>query len=186
MSRSIVPWMAAAVLLCGASAAQAGIYKCVGPDGRTTFTSDPGSCPNAKQHVLKTRVQNVIDPSAAEAASARMAARAAATSARIGRDDGDNKDGLEKMWRRKRGETHQKLQRVERRWTNLHRMIKGCNRGGQWFQKDESGIRRHVSCEDLRAKRQKLEQERDELKEYLRIGLEDDCRRAACKPGWIR
>ncbi len=183
MSRSIVLSMAVAALLCVASSAQAEIYKCVGPDGRMTFTSDPGSCPNAKPHVLKARVQSVIDSSTSQAARARSAARAAAAAARSG---GEERDGLEKMWRRKRGETQAKLQQVERSWTQLQSMIKGCNRGGEWFRKDEAGIRQHVPCEELQTRRQAIEKERDDLKEYLRIGIEDDCRRAGCIPGWIR
>lgn len=181
MSRSIVLWIAVATLLCVASSAQAGIYKCVGPDGRVTFTSDPGSCPNAKPHVLKARVQTVIDSSTSEAARARSAARAAAA-----RSGGEGRDELEKMWRRKRGETQAKLQQVERSWTQLQSMIKGCNRGGEWFRKDEAGIRQHVPCGELQTRRQAIEKERDDLTEYLRIGIEDDCRRAGCIPGWIR
>ena len=44
--------------------AEAGIYKCTGPDGNTRYTSDPSHCPNAERQVLKKRVQKVIEKDA--------------------------------------------------------------------------------------------------------------------------
>lgn len=171
-----------AVAMIAASPAMAGIFKCVGPDGRTTYTSDPGTCANPKAHTLKgSGVQRVIDTrSRPKARSSRRSLALPAAAA------GTTEDGTETMWRRKRGDTQRKLRVVDEKHKHVLDMIKGCNRGGEWFRKDAAGIRQHVPCEQVQAERKEIERELAALQAYLDGGLEDECRRQSCLPGWVR
>ena len=90
------------------------------------------------------------------------------------------------MWRRKRSESQQQLSQLERQLKHARWMAKGCNRGSDWYRKDESGIRQHVSCNEVKARLGRLENEHRAMQEYLRSGIEEECRRAGCLPGWIR
>ena len=168
------------VALAPAAVAAEGIYRCTGADGKTVFTSDRSACPNAKPHVLKSRIQKVVESpgSASTSRRARASRPAARAPARA--------DGLEQMWRRKRSEKQQQLGQLDRSLHRAKSMAKGCNRGGEWYSTDESGIRKHVSCDKVKARHRRLENERAELQEYLRSGIEDECRKAGCLPGWIR
>jgi hypothetical protein len=176
-----------ALLLCGAfvlfavTSAEAGIYKCVGADGRTTFTSDPASCASAEPYELKARIQKSIDSSKSRALARRLSTGRAASPSGVAPEDGH-----EEMWRRKRGAARQELQNAERQVERAMSMAKGCNRGGEWFRKDASGIRKHVPCEEIKSRVGEAEKMRDDLKRYLASGLEDECRRAGCLPGWVR
>ena len=169
----------AGALLAVQSVSANEIYKCRGADGKIVFTSSRAACPDAQPHVLKARVQNVIEPKGAPAA-ARGPARLA-PAARSAQPD-----GLEKMWRRKRSETEQQLRQLDKQIQHSQAMVKGCNRGSEWYRKDDAGIRRHLSCDQVKAEFQKLQQERVELQTYLRSGLEEECRQAGCLPGWVR
>ena len=168
--------LALALLLALPEAGEAGIYKCVGPDGKTTFTSDPGACPGAKPHELKAKVQRVVDP------PVRRRARPAASRRSVGSRD----DGLERMWRQRRPQAQAELGEVEQAWQRLEVVVRSCNRGDNWYRTDASGIKRRVDCSDLKDSHQAASQRRKELHAYLNGGLEEECRRAGCKPGWIR
>jgi hypothetical protein len=158
-----------------ATVAYGGIYKCTAPDGSTRYTSDASHCPNAQEQVLKKKVQKVIDHDTTRSRRARPAARR--------RPQGD---GLEAMWKAKRPAAQRELADTERRLKQMHDVIKGCNRGGEWYKTDEAGIRRHIPCNELRERRAKLQQKREELTDYLADGLQDECRRSGCQPGWVR
>jgi hypothetical protein len=90
------------------------------------------------------------------------------------------------MWRRKRPEAEAELRDVEQRVQHMTAVLRACNRGGEWYQTDESGMRQHVPCSELREKHGELARRREELALYLAEGLEDECRRAGCQPGWVR
>jgi hypothetical protein len=159
-----------------AAGAQAAIYKCTGPDGKTIYTGNRSQCPNAKPHVLKKKVQTVVDDGAVRRRRPGPAAR------RSGARD----DGLERMWKSKRPAAERNLMEAEERLSKMQNVIRACNRGGEWYRIEESGIRTHISCEELRAKLSQVQQRRDDLVHYLAEGLEDECRRAGCQPGWVR
>jgi hypothetical protein len=163
--------------LLAASEARAEIYKCVGSDGKATFTSDPGACPGTKPHELKSKVQHVIEQPGTRA---RRAASPAVRRA------GPRNDGHESMWRRKRPEAEAALQEVEGQLVKLGKAVKACNRGGEWYRTSESGIREHIPCEEFQTRLRDAEQKREQLVDYLAEGLEDECRRAGCQPGWVR
>jgi hypothetical protein len=165
--------MALGLVLGLAAGAGTGIYECVGPDGKTVFTSDANACPGTKPHVLQKQLQTVVE---GQGQRSRPAAR---------RSGGSN-DGIERMWRSKRPAAEQELRQAEEHLRQMLSVVKSCNRGGEWYQTGESGIRQHIPCEELRDRLQEAQQKRDDLVEYLANGLEDECRRAGCQPGWVR
>ena len=172
--------LVAAMSTLGGTSVEAGIYKCTGPDGKPFFTGDPTACKGAKPHVLKKKVQRVQN-----SRSSRML-RSGGAPARLAPSARAAGDGLEDMWRRKRPAAEQKLTRLGERITRMNAVIRTCNRGGEWYKTEESGIRKHVPCGELRSRQADFEKRRTELVEYLKDGLEDECRRAGCRPGWVR
>jgi hypothetical protein len=90
------------------------------------------------------------------------------------------------MWRRKRPVAEQELRQVDERIATMNTVIKTCNRGGEWYKTEASGIRKHIPCGELRSRQADIEKRQQELVEYLEDGLEDECRRAGCQPGWVR
>lgn len=165
-----------------AQPATAEIYKCIGPDGKTSYTSDPTQCARAQPHELKREIQ-VEAPRRGGSHSARQARTGSGV--RPAAPAGDT-SGLEQMWRRKREETRTKIAEVERLQKRNQKMVTGCNRGSEWYATDKSGIRRNVSCKRLRRETENLERQRQALNTYLQSGLAEECRRAGCLPGWIR
>ncbi len=172
--------LVAAMSVLGATSVEAGIYKCTGPDGKTFFTGDPTACKGAQPHVLKKKVQSVLDDKSSPVLRNGGLPVRPPPGARA------RNDGLQDMWRRKRPAAQQELKQLDERITNMNTVIKACNRGGEWYQTEASGIRKHIPCEELRSKQADLQKRRTELVEYLRDGLEDECRRAGCQPGWVR
>lgn len=158
-------------------AAQAGIYKCTAADGTVRYTSDASHCPNAQEQKLEKPLQRVLSDEGTRRRYTRPA------SVRRGKVGGD---GLEAMWKAKRPAAQQELDEVEHKLVQMEKVIKGCNRGGEWFKTDEAGMRKHIPCEELRERRAAMRKKRDDLKDYLFDGLEDECRRAGCRPGWVR
>ena len=51
--------LTAVLALAASEAGQAEIYKCIGPDGKTLFTSDQSQCPGAERHQSSGRVEKV-------------------------------------------------------------------------------------------------------------------------------
>jgi hypothetical protein len=163
------------------------IFKCKGADGKTVYTSDPTVCPGAKPHELKTEMQTVGPSSRASRPAAVRAAPEKEAAGEVGDGaTGAAPDGLREMWRRKRPEAKAKLVELQDQAEHLHAVIGGCNRGSTWYAKDEAGLKHYVSCDELKRRGLKVDQEIAKLEAYLAGGLEDECRRAGCLPGWIR
>ena len=96
-------------------------------------------------------------------------------------------DGIETMWRRKRGEAEEKLDKLSRDVRELDQMVKGCARSVIWLNKDaKSGLRTPIKCSEIATRSKQTHRQQDELEEYLARGLAEECRRAGCLPGWIR
>lgn len=161
--------------LCGLPAAGAAeLYKCQGRDGRTLFTSDRSQCPGAPAHVPSGSVQRAR-PSAAPRPAARPAARAAI-----------DEEAEAQAWRAKRLEAEAALREVENELRVLHEVAGWCNRGHAVWAEDRDGLRHGVDCDDVDAQERAMRREQTRLQAYLDGGLEDECRRAGCLPGWIR
>jgi hypothetical protein len=151
------------------------IFKCTGPDGKMIFTSDAHRCPNAKPHVSKGQVQAVT-----------VTSPAARRSLRSSMGGGDTVDGFESMWRDKRGKAERELDNVSPANVRLQSMVVSCARGATWVTKDDAGLKRKLSCDEIRARHAAASQREQELREYLDQGLAEECRKAGCLPGWIR
>jgi len=166
----------AAGLCLAPAAARAELYKCQGPDGKTLFTSDRSQCPGAEAHQPTSRVQRARSSAAAPAAP-RLGAVAG------GLED----DELEaQAWRAKRDEAESALAQAGAQLETLHEVAGWCNRGHEIWAEDADGLRHGVDCDQVEARHRELIREQKRLREYLDEGLEEECRRAGCLPGWIR
>jgi hypothetical protein len=168
--------LGAALLLAAPAAAE--IYKCVGDDGKTTFTSRADSCPGATLHRPKGRLQTVPSSDGPRPAPARAARPPAAAA---GQQQADAA-----RWRAKRTKAEQEKAEIAGNLEAYRRIVTGCNRGATYTVKDETGIKREFSCDEARSTYDRMQQRQAEIDGYLTGGLTDECRRAGCLPGWIR
>jgi Domain of unknown function (DUF4124) len=179
-----------ALCLLSPTGAAAEIFECKGADGKTLFTSDRSACPGARPRELKLEMQSVKPPSAVSRAPAaratRPARRASSAGAAASGAGSGVPDGMIAMWRRKRPEAVAKLALLKDRAEYIHGVVGGCNRGATWYAKDSAGLKQYVSCEEIEKSQKEVEKEIAELEAYLAGGLEEECRRAGCLPGWIR
>ena len=168
--------LTAVLALAASEAGQAEIYKCIGPDGKTLFTSDQSQCPGAERHQSSGRVEKVP-------AQSRSSYRRAP--ARLRRGVG-TVAGNEALWRGKKLRAEAELQGLEGRLEYMRRAVGWCNRGHSLYAEDEMGIRRSYDCQDVQNEHEQVKARMSGLRLYLDEGLEDECRRAGCLPGWIR
>jgi len=167
----------AAVLALGTSeAARTEIYKCVGPDGKTLFTSDLSQCPGAERHESSGRLETV--PSRSRPPVGRPPA------SRRGQVIGSA--GNKALWSGKKREAETELRDLEQRLEYLRRAVTWCNRGHALYTEDDHGIRSSYDCGDVRNEHEEVKARLEGLRLYLDEGLEEECRRAGCLPGWIR
>ncbi len=179
--RGVVIAAAVSALLVGA--AQAEIFKCVGPNGDVRFTSSAAQCPNAQPHTPSdSAVQRVEkDQPLASARPGAVSARRRAPAA------ADDSSGSEALWRNKRAEVKQELQEIEAQIAHIQKAVRWCNDGNLlWVEDDRTGIREDVPCSAIDARKEQLEGEKERVEQYLAEGLEEECRRAGCLPGWLR
>jgi hypothetical protein len=159
-----------------AGAARAELYKCLGPDGKTLYTSDRSQCPGAEAHQPTGHVQR------AGSATAPLATPSAARPAHGGADD----EVEAAAWRARRTNAEAELKQTEARLATLHEAAGWCNRGLEVYAEDRDGLRNGVDCKDIDANERALRKEQKRLEDYLAEGLEEECRRAGCLPGWLR
>ncbi len=173
--RRFVLALAPALLLAAAPAAGE-MYRCPRPDGSTLYTSDRSQCPGAEIHEPEGRVQKSSGGEVLpEVTPPRAAARA------------DDDEAAAAAWRTRKAQAEQELAETTRRLEAARRAVGLCNRGATlWTQDQDTAIRRGVSCDDVRAEAEQLEAAVNALRTYLASGLEEECRRAGCLPGWIR
>jgi len=156
---------------------RAEIYKCVGADGKTLFTSDRSQCPGAEQHQPRGRIEKV---------PAQPRARTRRPPARSRRSGIGSPAGSEALWRGKKVRAEAELQGLEARLEYMHRAVGWCNRGHALYAENEMGIRRSYDCRDVYNEYEELKARQAGLRLYLEEGLEEECRRAGCLPGWLR
>jgi hypothetical protein len=162
-------------LIAGAAGAE--IYKCVGADGREHFTASEADCKGRPAERVQGEVQRTkTDANAPPARSSRPAVQPGQ----------DETQAL--VWRQKKVKAEQKLARLRQDSGTLEQALAFCEQGGQLRLKDpETGLNEVVPCETVQREATRALQELDELELYLHEGgLEDDCRRSGCLPGWIR
>lgn len=180
LARTALPTVALGLLLAagGAGPAAAEMYRCAGADGEVLFTSDPSQCPGAEAHEPAGAVQRheaTHAPPAATRSRSAEEAHAESDRARAAR------------WRTKRVESERRLVRVEELLESSRRSVRWCNEGRDvYVTEEDTGLRRRVPCRKIDARHADLQAEREELRAYLDEGLQEECRRAGCLPGWIR
>ncbi len=166
-------WLAGALLVAAPAAGE--MYRCKGRDGRTLYTSDKSQCPGAERHEPTGLVHSVptrpggVRPKTRPAASYDADAIQAAT------------------WGRKKRKAQEDLAAASQRLPTVLRAVNWCNRGLDLYVEDDLGIRKNYECSDVRREARDLEAAAKQLDAYLNQGgLEEECRRAGCLPGWIR
>jgi hypothetical protein len=179
--------LAGAALLADAAASE--MYRCTGPGGEPVFTSDKSACPGAKPHAPSREVQRAPaspgwsgDPALGSEAPGRAGPGAPPPAAAADEPE----DAQAAMWRRKRSQAREELQALERGHDEIREIVTWCNRGGDLVVEDEVGLRDRYDCQDAREAWERSGSRLRELRAYLDGGLEDECRRAGCLPGWIR
>jgi hypothetical protein len=161
-----------AVFLLAPAVSRAELYKCRGPDGKTLFTSDRSQCPGAEAHQPSGSLQRTGPSTPAPRPAARQAA--------------PDEEVEAQAWRDKRLRAEAALRAAEAKIATLHEAAGWCNRGHVVIAEDEDGLRHDVDCDEIDAREKELRREQKKLAAYLEEGLEEECRRAGCLPGWLR
>ena len=159
--------------------ARAGLFRCQRPDGSVVYTNSQATCPGAKPHEPRGVVHSIE-----KTESTRRSLPASALKPRTFAPDAD--DMMEAQWRNKKQQAEQELEQLTVQTSELEPYLRICNRGGYLYMTQDNGLKKRVSCNSLRANLAKLESRRTSLHEYLERGLQDECRRAGCLPGWLR
>lgn len=168
--------LVAVVALAATEPASAEIYKCVGADGETLYTSDQSQCPGAEEHQSTGRLETVTSqprPSATRSPARR-------------RGSIEQVPGGEAAWRGKKLRAEMELRDLEGRLEYVRRAAGWCNRGHDLYVEDERGIRSGYDCKKVQNEYEEIKARVAGLRVYLEQGLEEECRRAGCLPGWIR
>jgi hypothetical protein len=170
--RLAIVWVGFAVSVVPAAAE---MYRCTLPDGTVKFSGDPSSCRGyATPHEPSGNVQTLdVAPIVVRPPPAPIPAAPAP-------------DGPEQMWRRKRVDAERELGALESGIEEFRQLVSWCNRGGELNVEDEYGLRQEYSCDDARVTHDRMSGRIDELQLYLDGGLDEECRRSGCLPGWIR
>ncbi|MAE95349.1 MAG: hypothetical protein CL910_11865 [Deltaproteobacteria bacterium] len=176
--RWLLPLVVAVLLALPASGE---IYRCMGADGKVLFTGDRSQCPGQAAHEPKAHIQNVPRQQALEAPPSHPV-----VSARRSSYDPAAEEAEAARWRARKSESESQLRKVDARLPSLRKAVGWCNRGDSVYSTDDLGIRRGISCDDLKAQYEELENLAQQLRSYLEGGLEEECRRAGCLPGWVR
>jgi hypothetical protein len=170
-----------AVLLARAAPAHADLYRCIGPDGGLVYTDDESICPGAATHESSGKIQTHRS-----GAPPSRVADSPGVEYRTKPSRADGQTAMKKHWQAKKRAKEGELRALEERSEYLSRFVTGCNRGAQVTARDETGIKRTVSCDEIRAEYQQTLERLEPIREYLDSGLRRDCRKAGCLPGWIR
>jgi hypothetical protein len=164
-----------ALVLATPGVAAGDVFKCV-RNGKTTFTSDPSQCPGGRAQELEDRVQTVPTRAPAPARAAPRTSVAPPSAV----------DGQAEMWRRKREDAERELHILGQEMPDYEKYVGWCGNGDTLWAKDEAGLKRRVPCSQVRADLARMRARREQLEQYLAGGLEEECRRAGCLPGWVR
>jgi len=169
------------LLLSAAANASADVYRCTDPDGRLVFTDDESTCPGAPKYEPAGAVQLHRSE---EPPPADIVPPATQTTPDPIRADG--RSAMKQHWQAKKRASEDELRMLEERSEYLSRFVTGCNRGAGVTTSDETGIKRTVSCEKIRAEYEQSLARQKPIRDYLDGGLQRECREAGCLPGWIR
>ena len=117
----------------------------------------------------------------------KSGAGAPITRARVRAAAAPDDTGAEQTWRDKKRGAERTLADARARAEYLDRAVTFCKRGNYLYTEDDAtGLRQDVKCDDVVEEAQHLDAQVKELEQYLAEGLEEECRRAGCLPGWLR
>ncbi len=167
------------------SPAGAEIYKCKGPDGNVLFTGDASQCPGQAAHKSKGQIQSMGSTNTDAPAALEDRPRSAAPPRRRIYDNTAD-EAQAAVWKARKQEARSQLAAVSKRLPGVRKAAGWCNRGDNVYATDDLGIRRDIPCKSINDDVKKLEKAQAELTYYLEEGLEEECRKAGCLPGWIR
>ena len=161
-----------------ATPGQAELYRCTGPDGKTYFTDRAERCPGAQPHQSSGRVQSILTQPAAVPQA----------------EDPDVPASLERelaaseeaRWRDKKVSSERELVAVSETQERLEWAVSKCNRGNKLYVKNSNGLKSGLSCVKIRAQLVEVRSRQEQLQAYVNGGLEQECRRSGCLPGWVR
>jgi hypothetical protein len=170
-----------AVAALARGGARADLLQCIGPDGKTIYTDSKTVCPEAKPFEPGGAIQP--GPPAASESAGGLADRRQRAADRLRRAQAE--EGEANRWRTRKTELEEALAAVQSRRSYVGSFLAMCNRGGSVVSRDAAGIKRPVPCQDMRAEYAALGEEEAQAQAAL-DGLEEECRRAGCLPGWIR
>jgi hypothetical protein len=174
-------WGAIAVTsLLLTSHASAELFRCEGPDGQAIYTDQKDTCPGAKAFEPSGVVHTAVTPST----PARTPDATTPTDRRSLRADPDAAKAA--SWKQKKRDAERDVANIEARREWMRPYVGHCNRGGYVTTRDDAGIQQVVNCSELRHEFASLEAKEAAAREYLEVGLIEDCRKAGCLPGWLR
>lgn len=164
----------------GVQAPLAELYRCTDAQGTVSYAGNPHDCRGrATRHETQRAIQSSGTPPVAPAAPQPRRARRLSS-------PGSLDEAAAATWKQKKHAAQSELAHVESQIPRWARLQTNCNRGADTWYTDEAGEKHTVSCSQIEAARSRAEAERNRLRTYLRDGLEEECRRAGCLPGWIR
>jgi hypothetical protein len=174
---------AAIFSLLASGAASAELLRCADANGRTIYTDNPSLCPGADPFQPKGEVHG-IEPDAAVPPAAPEPSRRERSQRRRRVAEAEAAEAA--RWKQKRLEKEQELEQILARREQMRELVSHCNRGGQAITLDDAGIKRRLSCSVVREEFDSLDTRESSVRSYLHEGLQEECRRAGCLPGWIR
>jgi len=184
MSPRLLATLVLGLALGLAAASQAETWRCEGADGKPLFTSDRSLCPGAVPHESRGQIQRSSGGSELRSSGGPELPPARTAERRLRRGDPDEAEAA--VWRGRRARAEAELAQARAGLRSLHEVAGWCNRGHEVWATDADGLRHGVDCDELRAQQKSLQRAERRLEAYLAEGLEEECRRAGCLPGWIR
>jgi hypothetical protein len=170
----------AVIVVCGSTPpSHADLYRCQRPDGSVVYTDDQTLCPGAEAHEPQGVIQHV--PKRSNAKGQAPAKRLAKMRRMLEADAAGAA-----AWAKKKADAEQELAKLTSDREEMKRYVSHCSRGGTIFRTKENGLKEGVSCRQVRAEFASLEKRHAEIAAYLDGGLQEECHRAGCLPGWVR
>ena len=178
--------IAACLLVLPAASADAGLLRCMGPDGKMIYTDNKALCPEAKPFEPAGAIQYGSKQAASVPASPQRSSlqnRMRRAEARLRAAEAEEDEA--RRWRDKKLQLEQDLESLDERRAYFKKYVTLCNRGGYVITRDESGIKRRVKCRTIKSQYASLGLDQERVRADLE-DLPEDCRRAGCLPGWLR
>ncbi len=162
------------------TSATAELYRCTDAQGNVSYTGSPHDCRGkATPHQTRREIQGSGAPTHPPAKPPRFRGKPASRAPSAD-------ESAAATWRQKKLNAQAELSKIQSELPRWERLQTNCNRGADTWYTDEAGIKHTVTCAQIASLRAGAEAHRERLRAYLDHGLEEECRRAGCLPGWIR